>query len=83
MQTLPYPRGIFLVVGLIVLIANIHTRATPPQQPYTVTATVFTAVFALLLAACLALAVFRRPDGQSMAAGGLRTEAIAPAHGPR
>ena len=48
-QILPYPGGIFLVAGLVVLLTSIHASAKWTQRTLATAALVFTAVFATLI----------------------------------
>jgi hypothetical protein len=48
-QILPYPGGIFLVAGLVVLLASIHATAGRGQQALSTAALLFAAVFAALI----------------------------------
>ena len=48
-QVLPYPGGIFLVAGLVLLLASIHAMAERKQRTLATAALVFTAVFAALI----------------------------------
>jgi hypothetical protein len=48
-QILPYPGGIFLVAGLVLLLVSIHATARRKQKTLATAALVFTAVFAALI----------------------------------